>query len=248
MLARIARWLSRFSPSSMKARSTICKLTGPLSLVMASPVNTRARSMTSRGRMSKTLTLASNIVISCADFILFYLFNLYHEKPRRRTTRSWERPPNEQRRIPSCPGFPRVKTGPRVDLRRADAGLADGRGDQNDRVLQDRTRRSAERAWFRSGLANVGGLESLRSPGHLELDPISLGQALEALGLNGVEMHEHVLATLLGYEAVPLRIVEPLDGTLCHRLYLSGEADASVKPRHHGGEPCVRGGKKEGAE
>src|SRR4029453_13684487 len=140
MLARIARWLSRFSPSSMKARSTICKLTGPLSLVMASPVNTRARSMTSLGRMSKTLTLASNIVISCADFILFYLFNLYHEKPRRRTTRSWERRPNERRRVPWWRGFPRVNRGQGGDRRRADSGLGDGRGDQNDRVLQDRTR------------------------------------------------------------------------------------------------------------
>src|SRR3990167_5082433 len=67
-----------------------------------------------------------------------------------------------------------------------------------------------------SGLAHVGGLEPLRAPGHLELDPIALGQALEALGLNGAEMHEHVLATLLGNEAVPLRVVEPLDRTLCH--------------------------------
>src|SRR3990172_2460755 len=86
------------------------------------------------------------------------------------------------------------------------------------------------------GLANVGGLEPLRALGHLELDLIALGQALEALGLNGVEMHEHVLATLLGNEAIPLRIVEPLDCTLCHRpLPLSVEAFASVKPRHHGG-------------
>src|SRR4030095_1172916 len=101
---------------------------------------------------------------------------------------------------------------------------------------------AAERAWFRSGLANVGGLESLRSPGHLALDPISLGQALGGLGPNGVEVAEPVLAPLLGYEAVPLRIVEPLDGTLCHRLYLSGEADASVKPRQHGGGPLCSGG------
>ena len=62
-----------------------------------------------------------------------------------------------------------------------------------------------------SGLADVGGLESLRTLGDLELDLIALAQALEALGLNGVEVHEHVVAALLGNEAVPLRIVEPLD-------------------------------------
>ena len=65
-------------------------------------------------------------------------------------------------------------------------------------------------AGFSSGLPNVRGLEPLRALGHFELDLVALGQALEALGLNGVEMHEDVLATLLGDEAVTLRIVEPL--------------------------------------
>ena len=50
----------------------------------------------------------------------------------------------------------------------------------------------------------------------LELDPIALRQALEARGLDGAEVHEHVLATLLGDEPVAFRIVEPLDRTLCH--------------------------------
>src|SRR5574342_430752 len=97
-----------------------------------------------------------------------------------------------------------------------------------------------------SGLADVGGLKPLGAPGHLELDLVALGQALEALSLDGVEMHEHVFAALLGDEAVPLRVVEPLDCTLCHGpLPLSSEARASVKPRHHGGGSSVSGGQTE---
>jgi len=66
------------------------------------------------------------------------------------------------------------------------------------------------------GLANVGGLEALRAPRHFELDLVTLGQALEALGLNGAEVYEHVLAVLLGDETEPLRIVEPLHASLSH--------------------------------
>src|SRR5262244_2809585 len=85
-------------------------------------------------------------------------------------------------------------------------------------------------------LADVGGLEPLRAPAHLELDPITLGQALEARSLNGAEVHEHILATLLGDETEPLRIVEPLHAALSHLyLPLSREACASVMPHHHGG-------------
>src|SRR6266508_2820813 len=67
-----------------------------------------------------------------------------------------------------------------------------------------------------SGLANVGGLEALRAPRHFELDLVTLGQALEALGLDGAEVHEHVLAVFLGDKAIPLRIVEPLHASLSH--------------------------------
>jgi hypothetical protein len=47
-----------------------------------------------------------------------------------------------------------------------------------------------------------------------KLDTLALGQALEALGLDDAEVDEHVLAALLGDEAVPLRVVEPLDRAL----------------------------------
>src|SRR5215472_15242202 len=85
-------------------------------------------------------------------------------------------------------------------------------------------------------LADVGGLEPLRTPTHLELDPVTLGQTLESGSLNGAEVHEHILATLLRDETEPLRIVEPLHAALSHLyLPLSREACASVMPHHHGG-------------
>src|SRR6266478_5746911 len=62
-------------------------------------------------------------------------------------------------------------------------------------------------------------LQALGAPAHLELDLVALGQALESGSLNGAEVHEHVLAVLLGDETEPLRIVEPLHATLSH-LYL----------------------------
>src|SRR3979409_1297171 len=72
-------------------------------------------------------------------------------------------------------------------------------------------------------LAGVRGPGPPRPLGPLELDLVALRQALEALALDGVEVHEHILASLLGDETVALRIIEPLDRTLCHRraLFLS---------------------------
>src|SRR5260370_38113223 len=81
-----------------------------------------------------------------------------------------------------------------------------------------------------SGLPNVGGLEPLRALGHLEFDLVTLGQALEALALDGVEVHEHVLATLLADEAVAFRVFEPLDRTLSHRHSPSALSFPSANP------------------
>jgi len=51
-----------------------------------------------------------------------------------------------------------------------------------------------------------------------ELDLVALGQALEALGLDGAVVDEDVLAALDLDEAVPLRVVEPLDRACAIRL------------------------------
>src|SRR5712692_9634395 len=61
MLARRAGWSSRFSPSPMRARRTICRLTGSLSAAVAFPAKTRARSRTSWERTRRTLVLFANI-------------------------------------------------------------------------------------------------------------------------------------------------------------------------------------------
>jgi len=65
-------------------------------------------------------------------------------------------------------------------------------------------------------LADVGGLQALRAFGDLELDLVALGEALEALGLDGAVVDEDILTALDLDEAVTLRIVEPLDRALCH--------------------------------
>src|ERR671931_345157 len=71
------------------------------------------------------------------------------------------------------------------------------------------------------GLANVRGLETLGAACHLELHLVTFRQTLEALRGDGAEVDEDVFAALLRDEAESLRIVEPLDSTVCHDLNLS---------------------------
>src|SRR4030095_6140243 len=72
------------------------------------------------------------------------------------------------------------------------------------------------RVWRSLGLTDVRRLKPLRALGDLELDLVPLGQALEALGLDGTVVDEDVLAALDLDETVALRVVEPLDRALCH--------------------------------
>src|SRR5262249_61151297 len=67
-----------------------------------------------------------------------------------------------------------------------------------------------------SDLVNVGGLESLRTASHFELDRLPLRQRLESVALDRGEVHEHVLAALLRDESKTLGVVEPLHGATCH--------------------------------
>src|SRR6187431_3240534 len=66
--------------------------------------------------------------------------------------------------------------------------------------------------------ADVLGLFALTSGGHVELDALTLGEALVAVTLDCGEVDEHVVATLTSDEAVALLAVEPLHGALCHVL------------------------------
>src|SRR5262249_55252361 len=86
-----------------------------------------------------------------------------------------------------------------------------------------------------SDLPDVGRLQPLRASRDLELDLISLAQALEALGLDGAVVDEDVLAALLGDEAESLRIVGPLPSSLCHARTLSSGSSAPVFSRRCGG-------------
>src|SRR5207237_4137399 len=79
------------------------------------------------------------------------------------------------------------------------------------------------------GLANVRGLETLGAACHLELHLVAFRQTLEALRGDGAEVDEDVLAALLGDEAEALRIVEPLDSTVCHDSNLSFGANPGCR-------------------
>src|SRR5438034_10259635 len=74
--------------------------------------------------------------------------------------------------------------------------------------------------WKRQGqelhLADVRCLKTLGAAGHLELDPVTFGQGLEALSLDRAVVHEDVLAALRRDEPVTLCIVQPLALSLCH--------------------------------
>src|SRR5262245_27022375 len=92
-------------------------------------------------------------------------------------------------------------------------------------------------------LADVAGLQALRTAGDIELDLLALGQRPETVAGDRRIMNEHVLATLLGNESEPLRLVEPLHCATSHlellvrrglrepRLLIC-RADATAAPGH----------------
>src|SRR6185312_2232824 len=75
-------------------------------------------------------------------------------------------------------------------------------------------RRSTDRA-------DVRRLRALLALGRLEFDFRALGEALEACAGDTAVMDEEVLpAVVRRDEAVPLAVVEPLDGSCCHVSHL----------------------------
>src|SRR5207302_4735184 len=94
--------------------------------------------------------------------------------------------------------------------------------------------------------ANVDGLQALGALGHLELDGLVLLQVLVAAAFDATEVHEDVVSTFLGDEAVALLRAELLHGSSCHEqspsfpglipsLRSPGEASA-----WHAGEGAAR--------
>src|SRR5262249_54850827 len=92
----------------------------------------------------------------------------------------------------------------------------------------DRARDGNQRGAKPLDLPDVGGLQALGAASDLEFDGVTLGQGLEALGLDGGVVNEDVLSTILRDESVPLGLVEPLDSSVCHasvpRTFLGGRA------------------------
>src|SRR5579871_4126002 len=86
---------------------------------------------------------------------------------------------------------------------------------------------------------DVGGLQALRPLAHVKLDLLVLLQVAVARFLDRAVVHEHIWATILGDEAVPLFGVEPLHRSSCHKQsLLSWPARTSTCPSAFGsGEP-----------
>src|SRR5512141_2475212 len=85
---------------------------------------------------------------------------------------------------------------------------------------------------YRSGLADVRRLFSLRAGGDLELHPLPLGEGSEPLSLDLAEVDEDILPALFRDEPEPLRVVEPFYRAECHAYDSSaGPAGPSVNLR-----------------
>src|SRR5207302_7672796 len=67
---------------------------------------------------------------------------------------------------------------------------------------------------------HVRGVQPFVASLHLELHYLPFSERLEAVHLDGREVHEHVLAALLFNEAVPLGVIEPLHLSLSHSFCL----------------------------
>src|SRR3954454_12118994 len=68
---------------------------------------------------------------------------------------------------------------------------------------------------------DVGRLGALRALALLVLDARALGERLVAVAGDAAVVHEEILRALVrGDEAIPLRVVEPLDGSVSHKKHL----------------------------
>src|SRR5262245_51990103 len=72
----------------------------------------------------------------------------------------------------------------------------------------------------RSGFADVGRLQAFRAFDNVKFYLVTFGERAKSIHHDRRMMDEHILATLLGDEPEPLRIVEPLHSTLRHRCNL----------------------------
>jgi hypothetical protein len=71
-------------------------------------------------------------------------------------------------------------------------------------------------SWYHLDCLNVLSLPALRALGHLELHRLPFLQAAKPTGLNGGEMHEHILPILTAVEAIAFSVVKSLYCSLFH--------------------------------
>ena len=80
------------------------------------------------------------------------------------------------------------------------------------------------------GALDVLSLQTFGAFDNLELDGFPFIQGFEALTLNGGVMNKHILAGILGDETKTLLVVEPLDFTTGHNIFL--DAETQIKKGH----------------
>ena len=98
-------------------------------------------------------------------------------------------------------------------------------GDAVNKKINSMKRRArvAGQLRLRLGALDVLGLQAFGAFDNFKVNDFAFVQGLETLSLYGGVMNEHILAGLLGDEAKPLFIVEPLDFTTGHNLLLFSE-------------------------
>src|SRR5207249_12004800 len=82
--------------------------------------------------------------------------------------------------------------------------------------------RGGDAGWrgARLGANHVRRVQPFVASLHLDLHHLPFSERLEAVHLDGREVHEHVLAALLFNEAVPLGIIEPFHLSLSYSFCL----------------------------
>ena len=92
-----------------------------------------------------------------------------------------------------------------------------------------------------SGALNIGRLLALGALNHFEADLLALFQGLEALHRDSREMSEQIFAAIIGSDKTEtLGIIEPLDGTRCHKTSFI-KRDIYPAPQHMNGMRRIAG-------
>jgi len=108
-------------------------------------------------------------------------------------------------------------------------------GDAVNKKINSMKRRArvAGQLRLRLGALDVLGLQAFGAFDNFKVNDFPFVQGFEALTLNRGVMHENILAGILGDEAKPFFIIEPLDFTTGHNLLLFSEAKKKTRVGPH---------------